>query len=467
MAGIGFELKKIAGRGGLLAYSQVIFSGILIVAGPWIISIINITLAQRFLETSAGSTGFLVRILVYSYAVSLIVFGGFHHPFTRLMSDLIYKKRENRALVYTWKFSLLIGISSFLLAFLLTGFLPFEGTGIIWLRLSISFFFFTINVLWIVMLFASVLKWFFQIILSYLSGALLTQLFLFFGSSQKEPGLVILGFALGNLTIIVLLLLFSFRSFPGGNGKGRLSLLGGYFVRYKTLFFVGLLYNAGIWMDKILYWSFRGDSSLLPLYPPYDSAVYLASLASIPGLIFFVVVSETDFYILLKKFLLGLKSSPYREIQQKKYRLIRKTKEDFLSLALLQGIITLSLILLSPRFVPRFIPSSSPLIFSITLTAGYFLLLFLSLLNFHFYLETYTRAFQSALIFFLTNFLISLFSIRFPVIPPGTGYAAAGFLALLFCRRTLFQQIRFLERDIFLKAGRHPESRTQNIKKNR
>ena len=48
MAGIGFELRRVLQRGGILRFLGVSLAGTAVVAGPWLLSVFGIFLIQRF-----------------------------------------------------------------------------------------------------------------------------------------------------------------------------------------------------------------------------------------------------------------------------------------------------------------------------------------------------------------------------------------------------------------------------------
>ena len=69
MAGIGFELRKAISRGGLGSFLKAAFSGIMIVAGPWIMSIIGITAIQRLMGFAVEEAPeHFMGVVIYSYA---------------------------------------------------------------------------------------------------------------------------------------------------------------------------------------------------------------------------------------------------------------------------------------------------------------------------------------------------------------------------------------------------------------
>jgi uncharacterized membrane protein len=98
MAGIGFTLRKVIARGEMGSTVQAALSGILIVAGPWILSIITLSIVNRYMGVMmAEASGLFIAQLVYTYSASLILFSPIHLLFTRLIADLIWEDRESEA----------------------------------------------------------------------------------------------------------------------------------------------------------------------------------------------------------------------------------------------------------------------------------------------------------------------------------------------------------------------------------
>ena len=109
MAGIGFELKRVVEHGGIGSFIKAALSGTMIVAGPWLISILSISVIRRLVWfLPPVDHQIFIAVIVYSYALSLILFGGIHFIFTRLLADLIYKKKDRTAGSILIYFSFLI-----------------------------------------------------------------------------------------------------------------------------------------------------------------------------------------------------------------------------------------------------------------------------------------------------------------------------------------------------------------------
>ena len=117
MAGIGFELRKVMGRGGIGSFLRAAFAGIMIVAGPWILSVIGINIIQRLPGLSLGPLAYFAAAVIYCYAWSLFLFGGFHFLFTRIVADKLYEKKEGEAAGAIVFFGLAVGLVVLVISF--------------------------------------------------------------------------------------------------------------------------------------------------------------------------------------------------------------------------------------------------------------------------------------------------------------------------------------------------------------
>jgi hypothetical protein len=105
-----------------------------------------------------------------------------------------------------------------------------------------------------------------------------------------------LGFAMGHALVVIILYIFSFKVYPPSIVLGQGSFI------WKTLkkFWPWWQQEACFRLDngwtKLCTGFCRTRTRAgIRLYPEYDTAVYLANLSLIPGLVFFVIVSETRF----------------------------------------------------------------------------------------------------------------------------------------------------------------------------
>lgn len=456
MAGIGFELRKVINKGGLGSFVQIAVSGAMIVAGPWLLTIITITAIQTFIPYSTtGSLELFMGIVIYCYAFSLFLFGGFHYLFTRRMSDLLYKKKESQAFGYVLQLCIPVTIVSIIIALPAVLSMSPNVEHLKLLKAASVTIFAVVNCLWVVMLFVSVLKWYIKILIIYASGLLSSLLLIYLLSIKLGPAGGVLGFAAGHLIILLLLIVLCRIAWKPERpeppeeinyrpGFHPVRTFAAYLVRHKYLFGSGLFYYFGIWIDKMIFWLFYGETTegtFIRLFQPYDIPVYLSNLTMIPGLVFFVVFSETEFYTALKRFLFRLARGRYTEIVDAKNSLHRITASSIREQCILQAVITLIIIMLTKNTI-----------FRTTLAAVYFHLLLLTLLNYLFYLEKYKSAFISSLVFFSVNIALAMVTVVLNgPLPPGASYLLSAAAAAITAAGLLKKGISTLERHILTK----------------
>ncbi len=453
MAGIGFELQRVLRKGGMTSFLQVALSGVIIVAGPWLLSIIGIFLISRFAGFALKEgAGLFMGVIIYSYAFSLFIFGGTHYVFTRFISDLIYMEKKKEAAAALILASIIMILLSGLIGF--TGVLNIGAPELshpFLFKISSLAFFVIINVLWLLMIFISLLKRFKSIFVVFLSGMTISVIGLSLLGRALALGGAMLGFALGQLFTVILLFILSFRDYPPGNPFKPAKELFKYFSRYRYLFLSGLFYYWGIWIDKIVYWLTVGEKvpgSFIRLFELYDIPVYLANLTMIPGLIYFVVVAETDFYIYLKAFLNSIGRDIYKTIQERKYKLIARMKQGVREQSIFQGVMTVVFLISAPVISESLFGGTLDAhILRLTLVAVFFQLLFLTLMTLLFYFELYRYTALSAFIYFLVNLSGSLLTLLAPGQAFfGVSYVAAGVIASFTAGAFLFSASKSFDR---------------------
>ena len=99
MAGIGFELKKLFSRKGLIATVRAYGYATLVCAGPMLLGFL-LLLASMFIADTAGASRhdreLLVTMLTHALLASLVVTSLFSMLTTRFCADMIYEKKFNR-----------------------------------------------------------------------------------------------------------------------------------------------------------------------------------------------------------------------------------------------------------------------------------------------------------------------------------------------------------------------------------
>jgi len=449
MAGIGFELRKVISKGRLTNAFNAAVSGILIVAGPWLLTMLTIFFIRlSFDSIRMTHQGLFQAAVIYSYAFSLSLFSAVHFLFTRITADLLWEKKEREAAAWLVYFCVGVAVLACLVATVpasLIG-LGLESAG--FFRFSLVVLFVAVNLLWVVMLFISLLKHYVKIMVVYLTGmAAAVGLVVWWGALGGVGGAV-LGFAVGHLIIVGALLWLSLREFPPRwptrEARGN---LGRYLRKYGLLVLSGLFFYLGQWVDKIVFWFSRGsgvEGTSFHLFDAYDFPVYLAGLTVIPGLVYFVIFSETAFYFSLIKFLNSLAGEPYSVILQARFNLIRTMNHELRDQTLFQACATGVALLATVWLLPG--PQHNLVLLA------FFQLLLLTLLNFLYYFELFPLAFAGAGVFLGCQLLFAVVGLVWSGLPPGAGYLASTTLAAGVTFVLLQRATGSLDRRIFLKA---------------
>ena len=450
MAGIGFELRKIAALGNVRGLFQASLSGIMIVAGPWLISILTILLFQQpALGIPADFRRLFIASTIYIYSSSLILSGGFHYIFTRILSDYLFRNELDKALGLTIRYILISTVFLLLTGwglqriFLNSPAIPGLHKG------AFILLFVVINHIWILMLTASAMKRYNQLLIVYSCGMISSLLFMKGAMVFLNSNSLLMAYSLGQLLLFLMLLLLLLREM----GYSAVSILPDfkrYIRRYSALFLTGFFYYGALWADKMVFWVLRGEvipGTAMKLYQDYDIVVYLTNLMMIPGLVFFVIFSETEFFVVLKKFLDSLSKKPLRHIRTNQYILKKTTLFILKEQAGIQ--ICITLLFLSWAMLRPSLRAVFPMV-TITALSITVLGFFLTVMNFLFYLEQYWRAFRGVMVFFIVNTGGALLSSRLSFFSlPGISTLTACLAGTVLLTFYLFLTIRSLDRIIF------------------
>jgi len=468
MAGIGFELRKVASLGNTRGFFQASLSGIMIVAGPWLISILTILIFQQpIMGISADFRQLFMASTVYTYSLSLVLNGGFHYIFTRILSDYLYRNENGKAFAFTVDYILRSSLILVPVAFLLM-FLLFKDVSVLH-KTGFILLFVSINHIWILMLTASAMKRFNQLLLAYLAGMVCSLVFIKLSTiltGTKDS--LLLAYALGQ-TVLFIIILIDLRKDMGWEKTDRKGEVLEYALQYKYLFITGFIYYGALWADKFIYWYFKGvsiENSFMKLYQQYDIIVYLTNLMMIPGLVFFVIYSETEYFMSLKKFMISMSTKPYSLMRNNQAVLVRTTRQIIKEQSGILAIFALLFLVIAVNN-----PQLQKQLYIVIPTAlGVMILgLFVCLINFLFYIEQYRFVLISTLLFFIINLVLAWIGASENIFKPGfssligcsVGTAVAGY--------SLSYSLRNLDRIMFTSITRAHliKIREKNLKNNK
>ena len=406
MAGIGFELRKYLDEdsfsGTLKAYG---FAG-LISAGPWVLSILGVMLIGIVaLSQKIGGQEVeqFTTSVTWIMGSSLILSGLLQLVFTRFIADRLFEGRDHLINPNLFGALLLTTLVSGLLGLLILITMFNESFSYEFLMLSN---FVTLNNVWIVVIFVAGLKKFKLILYSFAAGyattVCLSILLIPYGISGLLGGLLA-----GHAVLLFTMLAVVIPEAPVVN------TVRADFLRRRQIFpvliFVGLFYNLGIWIDKLMFWTFPGTSEAVigPLRASliYDLPIFLAYLSIIPGMAVFLLRIETDFAEAYDGFFNAVRgNASLQEIETLGNEMILAVREGIFQIIRVQGITVLVLYMLGPKIIAWLGISDKFIhLYYIDLVGVAAQVLMLAVLNVLFYLDRLSDAFWLTLTLLISN----------------------------------------------------------------
>jgi uncharacterized membrane protein len=429
MAGIGFELRRILQRGTLASLLGAYGYAGIIGSGPWVLSILGI-LAVGLMTASVVIPAFAVTqfqvSVTYLIAGSLIVTGPLQLSFTRFVADRLFEKRSDLVLPNFHATLLTVTWLSGALAMGAVIFL-FRGESPLYRLLMMAGFVLLSNI-WIATILLSGLKQHKSIVLLYGVGYGISLLAALALARFNLVGLVG-GFVLGQAVLLAGMLGLIVREFPTARFMSF-----EFFRRdqhFKSLMWVGLLYNLGIWLDKLMFWYFPPTSQAVigPLRASliYDLPIFLAYLSIIPGMAVFLLRLETDFVDYYDAFFDAVRSGgSLRLIERYRNGMVETARMGIFEIVKIQAIAAL-LVIISGGTLLAWLdisPLYEPLLHVMVIGAGLQVVL-LGILNVFFYLDRRRIALWLTGAFAALNVLFTAATLQLGPLWYGYGYAAA------------------------------------------
>lgn len=454
MAGIGFHLRALSEKHTLSSTFMVWGHAALASSGPWLITILAlggvITLGHAYLPLSLLSE--FKMLIVYNFALSLILTSPVVMVITRLLADALYN--EDMTPVPGLLFSGMLMILGSQLPICVLFYALFTTIDLLTLILTCMCFLF-ISFLWLTGVFVSALRRYYIISFAYILGmaVALGSIPLLYPYGIK--GLMI-GFTCGvGLTVSLLLarILAEFHT-PLIWPAQLLTLL----KRYGLLAASGLVYALGIWIDKFVMWTAPEAESLgngLISYPNYDSAMFIAYLTIVPAMAFFLVYTETTFHEHYEHYFRGLqKKIPFRQIEKYQDKMRSVIFSSASMLILMQGIIALLTIALAPQLLHWVNGHYLQLgMFRSGVLGAWFHVLFLFITILLSYFDARKQVFWLQMLFLCSNGLLTWWSLSMGYNWYGYGYFLACVISFLAGAAVLLKWLGMLHYHAFITTN--------------
>lgn len=452
MAGIGFKLQKIMRNPTLGNILRAYAYAALISSGPLILSLLSLALLGICLDTLhlAEELVLFFSSVTHIYAFTLIVTAPIQLVFVRFSADCEYTGDTTK--IFPFLMTSMAVTTPLTTAAGLIFFLGFVPAPLIF-QLGAAFLATLVSCVWMVSSYLTAVKSYNRVIFSFAAGYGVSFVLTWILTVCRGTHWSILGFAIGHLVLLILLLSTVFHELSHRH-TAPIAFLRTFF-KYKDLALTGLLYNIGIWADKALFWWFAPGHVQVagPIYcmPVHDQGVYLGFFSIIPGMAIFLLRLETQFALQYKRYFdQAVNKASYADLQQTKQSMIQALSREIMQLIKVQGGISLLLIIFAQDLMPFLhLDALQAGVFQIVLLGSLMLMLFIVLLTVLFYLDKRHDALFCCAIFCLTNIAVTCLTIVYGEAWYGVGYVAAGALAFLLAAHRVNYHIERLEYDTF------------------
>lgn len=431
MAGVGFQLRTLVERDDLLGLVKGYGYAALISSGPWIFTIIMLSLVSLMTGVDAEELKTFQVIVAYNFAFSLVTAGPFTLVATRYFADAIYTKKISGVtglllglLVCVLPVGLLVAGSFYTFVAQLSAVETFAAV--------VSFV--AVTALWICAIFLSALKDYLSFVVIFLVGMLVSLFCSVLGGMYAGLSGLLFGFSAGVMLIVSTIMARIIADFPFPPLQPLAFLT--YFRRYWQLALVGLVSAAAIWIDKWIMWSADGNEWVkggLVYHPSYDPAMFFAYLTTIPSMAAFFLFVETRFFEQFRRFFRDISHHmSYQKIHRNHERMRQQWMHSSRNLIIIQGTVAVIAITLSPTIIEAIGGNYAQLgIFRIGVLGSLFHVLFIFQSILLSYLDLRGPNLLLQLIFLSLNGLLTWWTMNqgFPYF--GYGYFLASLLSFL------------------------------------
>ncbi len=357
MAGIGFRLRRLGEQDNLLAPIASIGHAAVIVAGPWLFTVIALALINLIASAHVPAElleGFRLFI-VYAFAISLIATAPIVLVATRLVGDAMYLRAFYwirplfvAALLFAGGTAVLTSVLFYVLAFSLPEHLVVAGASCSGL----------VGLIWVGLAFCGIVRDYRGITVGFLAGLCVSVLGAVL-AARSNAGLVgmIWAFDAGLAIVFCSLTVRVLATFPQPvlDIEEPVRVLCRGIARYWRLALGGLVAAIAIWIDKWIVWlgpSGTVHQTGLIHAPLYDSAMFTAYLAIIPALSLFMMHVETAFSERYTRYYYAIRThATLHQIEQNARNLEQVTVQALTQIILIQAAICVIVVLGAPSIV--------------------------------------------------------------------------------------------------------------------
>ncbi len=352
MAGIGFELNKLARRDDLMGIMGAYFHSAFAIAGPWLFTVVALAFTTYLYGGFDSAELMNFRgVIVYNFSFSLALSAPVYMIMTRYLADQIHVKNVTTIPTVMLESMMLVFLFNLGLAVFFYGFYFNMSLA---LRLAAFANMFLIAGVWLLSVYLTALKDFSAVTWTYIIGMTVAVISAEYLGDRQAAGMVA-GYNIGLAIIVFLLAGRIFSEYP--YHLTREFATKPFWQKYWELAVGGFFFNCALWVDKWIMWYAPEAVQLeskLRFFPDYDSAMFLAAMTILPTIALFVFSIETDFFHHYRRFYGNiLAHASMRRIRHFHQKIMDSIAEGLRNLLLLQGVIAFLFILLAPQIFEK------------------------------------------------------------------------------------------------------------------
>lgn len=438
MAGVGFELKKLFDKKGILNSVKAYGYATVICSGPMLLGVI-LLLGMMFLchlsGTDTNQRELLICMITYTLLASILATSLFSMVITRFTADMLYEEKKSAVLPSFWGSSTIMMTAGSVLWII---FLIFSQANVMCCVLMFVFFNEMI-IVWNAMSYLTAIKDYKGIFLSYFAAILTTFILGFILTIIFKAYVIemlLLSITVGYGVMVIWNLVLLYKYFPKSDVGAFIFLE--WMDEYLCLALSGFFVNLGMFAHLVIMWFSEIGVKVHGLFygaPEHDVPALLAFMTTLITTVNFVVSVEVNFYQKYRNhYSLYNDKGTIKDIIQAEKEMLDTLKTEMLYTAIKQLLCT-ALFIAAGSFILDVLPLGFNEImrgYFRTLCVGYGLyaignMTMLILL----YFTDYKGAFFATGIFSAGSIVFSVISLLFPQVYYGFGFLFASMAFLI------------------------------------
>lgn len=455
MAGIGFELKKLYKKEGMLAKLKGHFFSIFVTIGPILISVLLIVSLQVILRSigiKRSEIDLLQATIMYSFIGGVIITSGYSMLLSRYLSDRLYINRKEDMLPALYgSIAVIVTIMG------IVGLLFYWNSPLDLVYKMFAYILFVeLGLQIVISVFVSAIKDYRKVSYSFVIGTIfgfIVAYSLLSYTNLRDILAVLIALDAG-LLLIILLLIYEVKRFFKVKSNLYYAFIG-YFENIRLIFLTNMLYISSLYIHNYMFWRYSDLSyTLAETYtyaPLYDVPAAFAFLSLTPTLVMFVVKVETAFFEKYRNlFYLINHNASYDDIKYSKEELLNVTGKELQYMMEIQLFFSIAFIIVGSLFLPNIgFTNRMVALFIVQVLSYYCMIISFVIMTIMLYYDYQVGAVTLAATLFVGVGIFSRISIIFGDVFYGFGFLFGSFTTLVLGLFILNRYLKDLEYRVF------------------